>query len=102
MITSIDIENVRGIETGRIEGLTPLTILTGPNACGKSTVLDGLLVATSPTPEEALGRAAKWYAEFGADDFFRAVWRDEQVAEQLRERLEKTGAWQTVARLAGD
>lgn len=45
---------------------------------------------------------AKWYAEHGADDFFRAVWRDEAVASQLRERLEKAGAWRTVADLVAD
>jgi len=42
---------------------------------------------------------AKWYAEHGADDFFRAIWRNEAVARKLRERLEKTGAWATVASL---
>ncbi len=57
MITSIEIENLRGIRSGRLVGLTPLTILTGPNACGKSTVLDALLIATSPTPEADLGRS---------------------------------------------
>lgn len=40
---------------------------------------------------------AKWYAEHGADDFFRALWRDEAVARQLRQRLEERGAW-AVAR----
>lgn len=45
---------------------------------------------------------AKWYAEHGADDFFRAVWRDDSVAAQLYERLEKTGAWPAVANLVGD
>lgn len=59
MISSIGIENLRGIETGQLDGLTPLTILTGPNACGKSTVLDGLFIAASPTPEEALGKAVQ-------------------------------------------
>jgi len=59
MITSIEIENLRGIGSGRLDGLMPLTILTGPNACGKSTVLDALLIATSPTPEDAAGVAVQ-------------------------------------------
>lgn len=59
MITAIEIENLRGIGSGRLEGLAPLTILTGPNGCGKSTVLDALLIATSPEPDEALGQAVK-------------------------------------------
>ncbi len=45
---------------------------------------------------------AKWYAEHGADDFFRVVWRTEAVAEQLRRRLKTTGAWATVESLAAD
>ncbi len=42
---------------------------------------------------------AKWYAEFGADDFFRALWRDEAVVAQLKRRLARSGAWKTVERL---
>lgn len=57
MIDSIEISNLRGIESGKLEGLAPLTILTGPNASGKSTVLDALLIGASPTPDEAVGRA---------------------------------------------
>lgn len=45
---------------------------------------------------------AKWYAEHGADDFFRAIWRQQEVVARLRERLEKTGAWATVASLVDD
>jgi energy-coupling factor transporter ATP-binding protein EcfA2 len=63
MITSIEIENLRGIRTGKLEGLTPLTILTGPNACGKSTVLDSLLIAAGPSFEEAVGRAVQRHPE---------------------------------------
>lgn len=59
MITSIEIENLRGIRTGRLDGLAPLTVLTGPNACGKSTVLDALLIAASPDPADAVGRAVR-------------------------------------------
>jgi hypothetical protein len=34
VITAIDVENLRGIARGRLEGVAPLTILTGPNGCG--------------------------------------------------------------------
>ncbi|MEO1369820.1 MAG: AAA family ATPase, partial [Acidobacteriota bacterium] len=57
MITDIAIENLRGIAEGRLRGLAPLTILTGPNASGKSTVLDALLIGAGPAPEDAVGRA---------------------------------------------
>ncbi|MEM9555789.1 MAG: AAA family ATPase [Acidobacteriota bacterium] len=57
MITSIEIETLRGIRHGKLDGLAPLTILTGHNASGKSTVLDALLMVASPTPGDAVGRA---------------------------------------------
>ena len=45
---------------------------------------------------------AKWYADHGADDFYRAIWRDELVAAELRSRLEATGAWAVVEDLVAD
>ena len=45
---------------------------------------------------------AKWYAKHGADDFFRQVWRDGTVAQELRRRLEATEAWKTVESLVAD
>lgn len=42
---------------------------------------------------------AKWYAEQGADDFFRALWRDDAVAAELRSLLEASGAWDRVTGL---
>lgn len=59
MIQSIEIHNLRGIEQGRLDDLTPLTVLVGPNGSGKSTVLDALLIGTSPTPGLALKQAAE-------------------------------------------
>ena len=53
-IQSVEIENLRGIRTGKLEGLAPLTILTGPNGSGKSTVLDALDIGGSPNPAEAV------------------------------------------------
>ena len=53
-IRSVEIENLRGIRTGKLEGLAPLTVLTGPNGSGKSTVLDALDIGGSPNPAEAV------------------------------------------------
>ena len=58
MITSIDIQGFRGIRSGKLEGLTPLVVLVGPNSSGKSTVLDALLIAGSPLPAKAILHAA--------------------------------------------
>ena len=67
MIEAITIEGLRGIREGSLEGLGALTILTGPNGCGKSTVLDALFIATHPRPDVGVAlavsrRKASWNA----------------------------------------
>lgn len=59
MIRSVNIERLRGIGTGLLDGLAPLTVFVGPNASGKSTVLDALLIGAHPIPEDAIGRAVR-------------------------------------------
>lgn len=53
MISSIEISRFRGIREGKLEDLTPLVVLVGPNGCGKSTVLDALLIGASAKTAEA-------------------------------------------------
>lgn len=67
MIESITIEGLRGIREGILDGLGELTILTGPNGCGKSTALDALLIANHPRPDVGVAlavsrRKASWNA----------------------------------------
>ncbi len=67
MIEAITIEGLRGIREGILEGLGALTILTGPNGCGKSSVLDALLIASHPRPDVGVAlavsrRKASWNA----------------------------------------
>ena len=42
MITSVEIENLRGIARGAVADLAPLSVLVGPNNSGKSTILEAL------------------------------------------------------------
>jgi len=55
MITSIRIENLRGIRDGTLEALTPLVVLVGPNGAGKSTILDALLIGAGRRPAACVG-----------------------------------------------
>lgn len=68
MIESVSIRGLRGIREGTLQGLSPLTVLTGVNGCGKSTVLDALLIVGSSRPEEAIAHAVQRRAatRFGA------------------------------------
>ena len=47
MLTSLSIENLRGIRSAKIEGLAPLTVFVGANGSGKSTVLEAAGLACS-------------------------------------------------------
>ncbi|WP_394794590.1 ATP/GTP-binding protein [Armatimonas sp.] len=58
MITSIEIENLRGIAHGKLDGLTGLTVLIGKNGSGKSSVLDAIWILTSKQPGKALDMSA--------------------------------------------
>ena len=57
MISAVQIHKLRGIEAATLTDLAPLTVLTGFNGSGKSTVLDALLLGASPRPADAVGRA---------------------------------------------
>lgn len=52
-------QDFRGVQKATIGGLTPLTVLIGPNSSGKSTILDALLIGTSLAPGDAVGRVVK-------------------------------------------
>lgn len=78
MVQRIELRNFRGIREGRLEGLAPLTILTGVNGSGKSAVLDAIYACTDPRPVEALAasvgrrrvgpRDPRWLVFRGADE----------------------------------
>ena len=56
-VDSVFARGFRGIVEARVDGLAPLTIITGPNGSCKSALVDALLVGASPTPGDAVGRA---------------------------------------------
>ncbi len=74
MIQSIEIKNFRGIREGKLEELTPLVVLVGPNSSGKSTILDALLIAAGRQPGNAIGRVVKRRAVTGRGARW-LVWR---------------------------
>ncbi|WP_437767785.1 AAA family ATPase [Sorangium sp. So ce281] len=63
MISAVHVERLRGIRTGRLSELTPLTVLVGPSGAGKSTILDALLIAAGGAPGDAIGRVVRRRAE---------------------------------------
>jgi predicted ATPase len=59
VIHTIDIKNFRGFGEFRLQGLNELTILTGRNGCGKSSLLDALLIGAAPDLLRAIGDAVQ-------------------------------------------
>ena len=59
VISSVEITRLRGIREGKLDNLTPLVVLVGPNGCGKSTVLDALLIGAMRDNLEELARAVQ-------------------------------------------
>jgi hypothetical protein len=56
MITSVKITALRGVRDGGVDGLSPLSILVGPNNAGKSTVLEAIAVACTAVDASAVTR----------------------------------------------
>jgi hypothetical protein len=91
LISSIEIANFRGIRDGKLENLTPLTILVGPNGCGKSTVLDAMLVGASSAPEMALCQVAGRHE--GVHDKGRWLfWAGKEPADEAKILVQANGS----------
>jgi predicted ATPase len=115
VITTIDIENLRGIHAGKLEGLTPLVVLVGPNGSGKSTILDAMLIGGSRRPAASAGYAvqrrigmrhgARWLLYQGGEHPGRVTveangsmhqtrklsWTDSDVPAEYKAQLAATG-----------
>ena len=54
MLKSIEIQDLRGIRHGKLEGFTELNVIVGPNNAGKSTMLDAIALGVHANPQSAL------------------------------------------------
>jgi AAA domain, putative AbiEii toxin, Type IV TA system/AAA ATPase domain len=59
VITSVEVENLRGIREGKVEALSRLTVLVGRNGSGKSSLLEATLIAASPVPALMAGHVVQ-------------------------------------------
>lgn len=83
MIESVEIERLRGIRRGRVDGLAPLTVLVGQNGSGKSTVLDALLIGCSRDIGSAVVQAVqrRSHVDFATPWLFWRAGRDKSWAK---------------------
>jgi len=82
VISSIEITRLRGIRQGKLEDLSPLVVLVGPNGCGKSSILDALFIAANPNPQAGATEAVKRHhgLYLGARWF---LWRADEGTEAM-------------------
>jgi energy-coupling factor transporter ATP-binding protein EcfA2 len=59
VITQLVIAGLRGIRHGTLRGLRGLTVLSGVNGSGKSTILDALYLATAGHPAAVVNRVIR-------------------------------------------
>ncbi|MCI0379823.1 MAG: AAA family ATPase [Gemmataceae bacterium] len=86
MITSIELHGIRGIREGRLTHFTPLVILVGRNGCGKSTILDGMIVAGNQYgPGLGIGVAVKRHqgVRIGGPWLFWRLGTEPQIAHKV-------------------
>lgn len=101
MITAIRIRSLRGIRSGAVEGLSPLSVLVGPNGCGKSTVLEALLLGASGAPGDAVGRVVMRRVELwgGARWLFWRGGRTDEPTAQIQVETDSAPAREVTLRL---
>lgn len=88
MISSIEIQGFRGIKEGKLDELTPLVVLVGPNGCGKSAVLDALLLGASPVPANAVHVIANQRLKMDGGARWLLYKADRQIKSKIHIRTE--------------
>ena len=63
-ITSLEIDNFRGISRVALSALPGAVVLAGPNGCGKSSVLDALRLLKSAYGQYHENEYQSWFSEF--------------------------------------
>lgn len=89
MIKSLDISNFRGFQGLSLEGLKPFNIIVGPNATGKTALLEAVFLASANSPEtvfrlrlwRGLGQAIKIAREKTS---YETLWRDLFFDEKVK------------------
>jgi len=95
LISSISINNLRGIKSGKIDELTDINVLIGVNGAGKSTVLEAIYLASAwAEPRDyvrdfqkfdvvAQRRTRRWGWESSKDFLWHGMNTDESISISL-------------------
>jgi len=89
LIEAISIYGFRGFLKAELEGLKRFNVVVGPNASGKTALLEALFLAAGVTPEIAF-RFGSWRGmgdniQIGSDKpSFEALWRDLFFGQEIR------------------
>ncbi len=97
MISSLEIQNLRGIREGKLDELTPLVVLVGPNGSGKSTVLDALFIGASNDPRQAAKEVIERHP--GVDQGARWIVWLAAVSQSVRITVSTSGAGSRTLKL---
>jgi len=77
MIDCLEIRNFRALEKVSLKGLSRINVVVGPNASGKTALLEAITLGCRASPQEAL---RMWFARAqtqvapGGEAGFRAIW----------------------------
>ncbi len=96
-IEELYIENFRGVREARVQLHPQATVFFGPNAGGKSSLLDAVAIALGPIVERVPGAKSRRFASSGD---IRTPWLDREDIDESA-GVEAKGAWLTVRTVGG-